>query len=130
MYTIGFKKWSNPRRESLDGYNAWDYLSGDPPVFETKAEAGRWMRSHQKGKDRYGVKALFKIVQARGNPSKRKTRKRVSTALKKWAAAGGLKSNPGRKLKGGGRAISLKNFTGRVIKKGNQVFIEGRGKRG
>ena len=40
------------------------------------------------------------------------------------------KSNPGRKLRGGGRAISLKNFTGRVIKKGNQVFIEGRGKRG
>lgn len=62
---------------------------------------------------------------AKRNPSKRKTRKRVSTAFKKWMKAGGLK-NPGRKVKGG-RAVSLKNFSGTVTRKANgQVVIRGR----
>lgn len=40
-----------------------------------------------------------------------------------------VKRNAGRKVKGG-KAVSLKNFTGRVIRKSNgQVLIEGRGKR-
>jgi len=37
--------------------------------------------------------------------------------------------NPGRKVKGG-RAVSLRNFTGSVIRKSNgQVVIRGKGKR-
>ncbi len=132
------------------------------------------------------------VTPKRDNPSKRKTRKRVSKALKKYvrenAAAGRnlmgrkvtieewdgahhrvfkrtvhyaydspivkdggrwwhlavedgkwvlgpeseqgpTRENPGRKVKGG-RAVSLKNFTGRVIRKSNgQVQIIGRGKR-
>ena len=64
---------------------------------------------------------------AKRNPSKRKTRKRVSNALKKWMKAGGLaKKNPGRKVKGG-RAVSLRNFSGTITKKRNgQVVIKGR----
>lgn len=61
----------------------------------------------------------------RPNPSKRKTRKRISTAFKKFMKAGGLK-NPGRKVKGG-RAVSLRGFTGTVTRKANgQVVIRGR----
>ncbi len=37
------------------------------------------------------------------------------------------RTNPGRKIKGG-RAISLKNFTGRVIRKSNGQVHIGRGK--
>ena len=63
----------------------------------------------------------------RRNPSKRKTRKRVSSALKKWMAK--VKPNPGRKVKGG-RAVSLRNFTGSVVRMSNgQVVIRGKGKR-
>ena len=62
------------------------------------------------------------------NPSKRSVRKRVSAALKKY-----VRGNPprvkGRKVKGG-RAVSLKNFTGTVVKKANgQVQIIGKGRR-
>jgi hypothetical protein len=64
------------------------------------------------------------------NPSKRRTRARVSAALKKYMA--GLK-NPskakGRKVKGG-RAVTLKNFSGTVTRKANgQVDIRGRGRK-
>ncbi len=84
------------------------------------------------------------IAGPRLNPSKRRTRKRVAKSFSKFMKAGGLSahsqfkrmpdgtfkkiSNPGRKVKGG-RAISLKNFTGRVIRKSNgQVIIAGKGK--
>jgi hypothetical protein len=35
----------------------------------------------------------------------------------------------GHKTRGGGRSVTLKNFTGTVTKKGGQVIIRGRGKR-
>ena len=64
------------------------------------------------------------------NPSKRKTVKRVSAALKKYMAS--LKNpakSKGRKVKGG-RAVSLRNFTGTITQKANgQVVIRGKGKR-
>jgi hypothetical protein len=65
---------------------------------------------------------------AKCNPSRRRTQKRVAVALKKYMA--GLK-NPskakGRKVKGG-RAVTLKNFSGTVTRKANgQVVIRGRG---
>ena len=82
-YVIKFDRWSNPKREDLSGYNAWDYLSGSPGEFETKTEARRWLRSHSKGKDSYGVKAIFKVVQQRGNPHRLKTRKRATSRRKK-----------------------------------------------
>lgn len=68
------------------------------------------------------------------NPAKPKSpSKRVSSALKKWIAKQKKRTNPAR-VKGrkvaGGRAVSLKNFTGSVIRKSNgQVVIRGRGKR-
>jgi len=192
-YHISFKKWSNPRREDLAGYNAWDYLSGTPGTFATRSEAADWLRRHRKGKDRYGVNALFRVVKGQANPSKRKTRKRVSSALKKYIRkvtpnpgksvvrvkegqsleAGERRAqkmadrlgrpveihyqrvssegktygthnlywayldtkypkqkNPaGRKVKGG-RAVSLRNFTGSVVRMSNgQVVIRGKGKR-
>lgn len=67
-------------------------------------------------------------VYKRVNPGRKKSAsKRVSAALKKYMAS--LKKNPGRKVKGG-RAVSLKNFTGSVIRKSNgQVVIKGKGKR-
>jgi hypothetical protein len=67
----------------------------------------------------------------RRNASKRKTRKRVSAALKKYL--GSLK-NPAPKTKGrkvkGGRAVTLKGFTGTVTRKANgQVVIRGKGRK-
>ena len=69
------------------------------------------------------------------NPVKRKrktsAKKRISSALKKYMRS--LK-NPAPKVKGrkvkGGRAVSLKNFTGSVIRKSNgQVLIRGKAKK-
>jgi hypothetical protein len=67
------------------------------------------------------------------NPSKRKKKKsaskRMSSALKKWL---GTQKNPGkgRKVKGG-RAVTVRNFSGTIVRKTNgQVVIHGRGKRG
>lgn len=55
----------------------------------------------------------------------------MTKALKKYIAS--LKGNPprvkGRKTKGGGRSVTLKNFSGTVTKKGGAVVIRGRGKR-
>jgi hypothetical protein len=63
----------------------------------------------------------------KSNPSKRKksARKRISAALKKF-----VRSNPkGHKVKGG-RAVTLHNFTGSIIRKSNgQVEIKGRGRK-
>ena len=62
-HRIVFSKWSNPRRQNLDGYNAWDYLGGNPhQLFNSRAEAASWLRAHHKGKDQYGVNAIFKVV--------------------------------------------------------------------
>lgn len=62
--------------------------------------------------------------------TKRKTRRRVGKAIRKYFDK--LKGNPprvkGHKVKGG-RAVTLRNFTGTVVKKGSQVIIRGRGKR-
>jgi hypothetical protein len=62
------------------------------------------------------------------NPSKRSVQKRVSKALKKF-----VRGNPprvkGRKVKGG-RAVTLKNFTGTIVRKSDgQVEILGRGRK-
>lgn len=66
----------------------------------------------------------------RRNASKRSVRKRVAKALKKYVRG---QSNPlhvkGRKTKGG-RAVTLKNFTGTIVKKSDgTVQIVGRGRR-
>lgn len=56
----------------------------------------------------------------------------MTKALKKYMASL-KKSNPprvkGRKTKGGGRSVTLRNFTGTVTKKGGAVVIRGKGKR-
>lgn len=62
------------------------------------------------------------------NPSKRSVQKRVSKALKKF-----VRGNPprvkGRKVKGG-RAVTLKNFTGTIVRKSDgRVEILGRGRK-
>ncbi len=99
MYRIVFWKWSNSRRENLDGYNAWDYLSGSPGEFSTKAEAQSWLRSHHKGPDRYKVKALFKVVKGRSNPGNLLFRTRA--AALKYAREHGAKRFSIRKVKAG-----------------------------
>lgn len=100
---------------------------------EAKDEASRlraagWkVRMRKARADRKGEWIVY--TEGRRNPSKRKksASKRVSAALKKYMAS--LKKNPGRKVKGG-RSVSLKNFTGSVIRKSNgQVVIKGKGKR-
>jgi hypothetical protein len=68
-YRISFKRWSNPRRADLDGYNAWDYVDASPDeVFETRKEAQARLRDTKRGKDSEGVNAIFRVVKARSNP--------------------------------------------------------------
>jgi hypothetical protein len=68
-YRISFKRWSNPRRADLDGYNAWDYVDASPDeVFETRKEAQERLRDTKRGKDSEGVNAIFRVVKARSNP--------------------------------------------------------------
>lgn len=74
-------------------------------------------------------RAALKGIRRKNAAKKRKpsARKRITAALKKYMR------NPakvkGRKVKGG-KAVSLKNFTGTVIRKTNgQVVISGRGKK-
>ena len=66
-----------------------------------------------------------KIKQARRtrpNPSKRKTRKRISAALKKYVRSENSRKNPS--------SVRLKGFTGTVVRTaGGQVIIKGRRKR-
>ena len=66
-----------------------------------------------------------KIKQARRtrpNPSKRKTRKRISDALKKYVRSENSRKNPS--------SVRLKGFTGTVVRtSGGQVIIKGRRKR-
>jgi hypothetical protein len=69
-----------------------------------------------------------KLKAMRLNPSKRSVRKRVAAALKKY-----VRGNPAR-VKGrkvtGGRAVTVRNFTGTIVKKSDgTVDILGKGKR-
>ena len=84
---------------------------------------GKRVRVRKRKAGEYEVRSVAK----KRNPSKRKTRKRVGAALRKFVR--GNPSVKGRKVKGG-RAVTLKNFTGTVVRKSNgQVLIQGRGRR-
>ena len=70
----------------------------------------------------------------RSNPGRKakrnkSTRKRVSAALKKYVRSQNPSKVKGHKVKGG-RAVTLKNFSGTVIRTNRgQVLIHGRGKK-
>ena len=121
------KRWSTYRVYAKRPGGSWSYLGAESATSKTDA-----IRQFRSGHER-GTK--FKATRAGEsreqfvNPSKRSVRKRVAAALKKY-----VRGNPprvkGRKVKGGGRAVSLKNFTGTVVKKANgQVQIIGKGRK-
>ena len=113
--------------------NGYVVYPGGRPVFSlAKAKKAAKAESKQDGYARVESvdtgKTMASYRYGQPNPSKRSVRKRVAAALKKY-----VRGNPprvkGRKVKGG-RAVSLKNFTGTVVKKANgQVQIMGRGRR-
>lgn len=75
------------------------------------------------------LKGRHRLAKRRNAP-KWRVRKRVAKALKKYVQG---RKNPssvkGRKVKGG-RAVTLKNFTGTVVRKANgQVQIVGKGRK-
>ena len=104
---------------------------GKTPAAKAKAYAKR--RSKEEPGTEFRVENIYtgKVIARyrngiQTNPAKRSASKRVSSALKKYLHS--LKGNPakGRKVKGG-RAVSLKNFTGTVTRTSRgQVQIRGK----
>lgn len=100
-----------------------------PYWYHLENEQGKWVLGSQTDSPAV-IRAFLKRGSGQNNPSKRKIQKRVSAALRKYL---GSPTNPsrakGRKVKGG-RAVTLRNFTGTITRKANgQVVIRGKGRK-
>lgn len=113
MANVNLTSWKVYHRGTFLGYVEAD----------TKAQAVR--KARREFRSPYVVP---KFVSVQRNPSKRSVRKRVAKALKKF-----VRGNParvkGRKVKGG-RAVTVRNFTGTIVKRSDgTVDILGKGRR-
>ena len=114
--STALKKWLKKQNPSRRGTKDFEVRSSGPRGYTTY--------------DVYGPVGYYGANIKASGLSLREARKEAAYLQKEFNAKQKRLGNPaGRKVKGG-RAVSLKNFTGRVIRKSNgQVQIVGRGKK-